>query len=113
VIVYTWAQMDKLFDALLRRSKRFKRLEFNMTAVADYASRINDISNQNSEDIAAVAGELEDLKARVANVDADVAAQFDPILSKLQANADSLRALANPDSADNPAPVPSNDGGTA
>lgn len=78
-----------------------------MGAVADYAARVNDISNQNAADIADVAEELQSLKDRVSNSDAEVAAAFDPLISKLQANSDALHALADSNNPENPAPLPS------
>lgn len=86
--------------------------EQNISIIENYASQINDITNQNADDIATVADELQSLKDQVASSNSDVAAAFDPLISKLQANSDALKALANPSSPDNPAPLPS-DGGTA
>lgn len=90
--------------------QRVIKLEEQMATIAEFAAQIDSASTRMGDDIKAVADEIAQLKDQIAAGDTPDLTSLDAAVTKLNATADQLHALASPDNPDNPVPVPSGDG---
>lgn len=77
-----------------------------MGAIKDYADQINNYTTQQAEDITAIADLVAGVVTKLNEVDSELANELTPAVDRLRTATESLDALANPTSPENPVPTP-------